>query len=109
MPQLMCVVTVGLAWQTSVNTNLNKASVADLAQHRLNESNFKYKWSSEGTEGNTLVDKWSDTLLFKWKLFETEKHEYLHASVLNMSVQKFNVARWIPNFTSNMKTTKLNS
>lgn len=30
---------------------------------------------------------------FKWKLFEMEKHENLHADLLNMLVQHFNVTR----------------
>ena len=49
--------------------------------------------SSEGTEQNTFIDKWSDSLLFRRKSFETDKCENLHAGVLSMSVRKVNVTR----------------
>ena len=55
-----------------------------------------------------LLTSGVDSLLFRPKSFETDKHEYLHADDLNMSVQKFNVTRWIPNFTFKTKMTKLN-
>ena len=42
--QLTCVGTVGLVRQTSnVNTDFSKASVAEIAQRRQKENNFKYK------------------------------------------------------------------
>ena len=44
--------------------------------------------SSEGTEENTFTNKWSDSLLFGRKSFETGKRENLHAGVLNMSVSQ---------------------
>ena len=48
---------------------------------------------SEGTEENTFIDKWSDSLLFRQKSFETVQRENLHAGVLNMSVGKVSVTR----------------
>ena len=43
--------------------------------------------------GNTFIEMWNDTLLFKWKLFEMERHENLDADLLNILVQHFNVTR----------------
>ena len=63
-----------------IEGNSNALAFAERTQPYLS----KRQW------GKYVLDKWSDTLLFNRKSFETDKRENLHTDVLIMSCDKMN-------------------